>query len=229
MARRISYGQFCPVAKACEVFAERWTPLIIREMFMGSQRFSDIHRGVPLMSRSLLSKRLDELEIAGVIERTDAGGCVSYCLTPAGEDLGPIVVQLGNWGKQWTRSEMTPRDLDVSLLMWDMRRRIDHQQLPEGRIVVHFQYHDAPIARRRWWLVLDRGEVDLCLVDPGLEPDLCLTTSVQTMTSIWMGDLSYGTALQTRDLTLDGPANLRPRLSAWLRLSVFAEVERQLN
>ena len=112
MSRKASYGQFCPVAKACEVFAERWTPLIIREMFLGSQRFSDIHRGVPLMSRSLLSRRLQELEQSGVVERTDSGrGYDLYTLTPAGAELGPIVVQLGTWGKQWTRSEMTPQTL----------------------------------------------------------------------------------------------------------------------
>src|SRR5579862_6418872 len=123
MARKISYGQFCPVAQACEVFAERWTPLILREMFMGSRRFSDIHRGVPLMSRSLLSKRLLELEHAGVIEKTDSGlGYDLYCLTPSGEELRPVVVQLGNWGKQWIRSEVANQKLDVSLLMWDMRR-----------------------------------------------------------------------------------------------------------
>ncbi len=230
MARKVSYGQFCPVAKACEIFAERWTPLIVREMFLGSQRFSDIHRGVPLMSRSLLSKRLQELELAGVIEKSDSGhGYDVYRLTPAGAELGPIVVQLGLWGKQWTRSEMTPRELDAGLLMWDMRRRIDFSQLPKERVVVHFLYPDAPVSRRRWWLVLQCDEADLCLVDPGLEIDLTVTTSVRTMTGIWMGDVSFGTALQNRDLQIEGPVSLRSRLPAWLRLSTFAEVERRIG
>ncbi len=228
MARKTSYGQFCPVAKACEVFAERWTPLILREMLMGSQRFSDIHRGVPLMSRSLLSKRLQELERAGVIERVDTGsGYDVYRLTPAGEELRPIVVQLGAWGKQWIRGGSSPSDLDVGLLMWDMRRRIDQKLLPDGRVVVHFQYQDAPTGRRGWWLVLSRDEVDLCLVDPGLEPDLYVVTTVRTMTDIWMGDLSYGTALQARQLQIEGPSELRNRLPSWLKLSVFADVERR--
>lgn len=227
MARKTGYGQFCPVAKACEVFAERWTPLVLREMLLGSQRFSDIHRGVPLMSRSLLSKRLQELERAGVVERDDAGGAsIRYRLTRAGEDFLPIVVGLGNWGKQWTRSEMAPHDLDVSLLMWDMRRRIDRRTLPDTRIVVYFQYQDAPINRRRWWLVLNREEADLCLIDPGFEHDLAVTTNVRTMTGIWMGDLSYGSALQTGDLKIEGPAELRTLLPSWLQLSLFAEVER---
>jgi hypothetical protein len=180
------------------------------------------------MSRSLLSKRLQELERAGVVQRTECeGGHEGYRLTAAGEELGPIVVQLGHWGKQWIRSEITPLELDPSLLMWDMRRRIDLQQVPKNRVVVHFQYHDAPIKRRRWWLMLNGPqEVDLCLVDPGVEPDLHVTTTVDTMTGIWMGDVSYGTALQSRDLKIEGPSDLRSRLPSWLRLSVFAEVER---
>lgn len=229
MATRNSYGQFCPLAKASEIFAERWTPLILREMVLGSRRFSDLHRGVPLMSRSLLSKRLQELERSGVIAREDSGcGYDEYVLTPAGEELRPIIIQLGMWGKQWTRSEMNHDDLDVGLLMWDMRRRIDHKQLPDCRVVVHFQYHDAPLKRRQWWLVLNRDEADLCLIDPGHEPNLYVTTDVRTMVGIWMGDQSYGTALQSQALKIEGPADLRKRLPSWLQLSTFAEIERRV-
>lgn len=223
-----SYGQFCPVAKACEVFTERWTPLIIREMVLGSQRFSDIHRGVPLMSRSLLSKRLQDLERSGVIERIESDDAnQGYRLTVAGVELGPIVLQLGQWGKQWTRSHLSRRELDPGLLMWDMRRRIDQNSLPEEKIVVHFLYPDAPMGKKAWWLVLDRGDVDLCLVDPGLQPNLHVTSSVDVMTNIWMGDLSFGAALQAGDLRVVGPSKLRTRLPSWLRLSTFAEVERR--
>ncbi len=224
MENKSIYGQFCPVAKACQVFAERWTPLVIREIFVGSQRFSDIHRGVPLMSRSLLSKRLQELERAGIVQRAGAEGShPTYKLTQAGQELGPIIRQLGHWGKQWMRSDLKADDLDVGLLMWDMRRRIDMPKLADERVVVHFMYQDAPIGRQRWWLVLNREEVDLCLVDPGLEPDLHVSTLLTTMTSIWMGDLSYVTALQSGDLKVTGPTKLRTRLPSWLKLSVFAE------
>jgi DNA-binding HxlR family transcriptional regulator len=230
MARKTGYGQFCPLAKASEVFAERWTPLILREILMGSTRFSDIHRGVSLMSRSLLSKRLQELARAGVLDRVDSGnGYDEYLLTVAGEELRPVIMQLGTWGKQWTRREFDAGDLDVGLLMWDMRRRVDSRKLPDCRVVVHFQYRDAPVQRRRWWLVLKRDDIDLCLVDPGLEPDVVVKTDVRTMTGIWMGDISYGTALQRRDLEIEGPAELRTRFPSWLQLSTFAEIERRLD
>ncbi len=230
MARKTGYGQFCPLAKASEVFAERWTPLILREILLGSTRFSDIHRGVPLMSRSLLSKRLRELTRAGIVERVDSGnGYDEYVLTTAGEELRPIVLQLGVWGKQWTRAEFEAADLDVGLLMWDMRRRVDQRRLPGHRVVVQFQYRDAPTQYRRWWLVLTRDDIDLCMEDPGLQPDLTVQTDVGTMTSIWMGDLSFGTALQCRDLKIEGPAELRSRFPTWLQLSAFAEIDRRLG
>ena len=229
MVKKAGYGQYCPVAKACEIVTERWTPLIILQLYLGSQRFGDIHRGVPLMSRSLLSKRLQELERAGLLERSDSGqGHDLYRLTPAGSELGPIVLQLGHWGKQWTRSEFSARELDAGLLMWDMQKRIEYRALPEGRVVVHFLYQDAPTSRRRWWLVLDEGEANICLVDPGVEPDLQITTTVKTMTGIWMGDLSYGEALQSGDFQMIGPTALRARFPTWLRLSYYADVERKV-
>ncbi|MCC6730253.1 MAG: transcriptional regulator [Chthonomonadales bacterium] len=230
MARLTGYGQFCPLAKASEVFAERWTPLILREVMIGSTRFSDIQRGVPLISRSLLSKRLQDLVRAGVLQRVDSGkGYDEYLMTAAGEDLRPIIFQLGAWGKQWTRRELPAGDLDVSLLMWDMRRRVNRSGLPERRVVVQFQYRDAPIHRRRWWLVLNRDDIDLCVVDPGLEADVTVRTDVRTMVGIWMGDLSFGAALQGRALEIEGPAEMRTRFPAWLLLSHFAEIDRRVD
>jgi len=174
MASKAGYGQYCPVAKACEVVTERWTPLIVLQLYLGCERFSEIHRGVPLMSRTLLSKRLQELEIAGVVERFESGKSHElYRLTQAGQELGPIILQLGTWGKQWTRNEYTARELDAGLLMYDMQKRVECRSLPKDRVVVHFLYHDAPLKRRRWWLILDRDDAAaLCVTDPGVESDL---------------------------------------------------------
>ena len=158
-----SYGQFCPVAMAAEIVCSRWTALIVREMLCGSTRFNDLRRGVPLMSPTLLSKRLKELEHAGVIAAVPTGqaGVFDYKLTEAGEDLRPVVMSLGIWGQRWVDSNLTLRNLDPSLLMWDMRRSLDPTPLPPRRCTINFLYPEVPPAKRSWWLVVD-GKVDLC-------------------------------------------------------------------
>jgi DNA-binding HxlR family transcriptional regulator len=140
-----SYGQFCPVALAAEVVTRRWMPLVVRELLCGSQRFNDIHRGVPRMSRSLLVRRLAELEEAGLVNSAPGpDGHARYLLTPAGEELRPIIVQLGFWGKRWVQRELARDQLDPGLLMWDMHRRIVREALPQRRTIVRFGISPSP-------------------------------------------------------------------------------------
>lgn len=222
------YGQFCPVAKACEVVAERWTPLVLRELFCGSSRFNDLHRGVPLMSRSLLTRRLRELEDAGVIERRPGRqGSSEYRLTAAGEELRPVVEQLGTWGQRWAPPGPAPDDLDASLLMWDLHRRLEVGRLPARRVVVLFEFRNVPrgqAARRLWWLVADRGDVDLCIKDPGFTVDLEVHADLAGFTRVWMGRLSFAEALRVGLVRLEGPRDLARSFPGWLGLSVFASV-----
>lgn len=222
------YGQFCPVAKASEIVAERWTPLVLRELLCGSQRFNDLHRGVPLMSRTLLTHRLRELEDAGVVERreTSPGGS-EYHLTPAGEELRPIIEQLGAWGHRWVRRDVEGDDLDPSLLMWDVRRRIDRGALPERRVVVRFDLRGVPRAhgaRRTWWLVLDRDEVDLCLKDPGFPVDVTVDADLTALTRVWMGRLAFAEAARAGLVRTEGARPLVRAFPGWLGLSTFATV-----
>jgi DNA-binding HxlR family transcriptional regulator len=222
------YGQFCPVAKACEVVAERWTPLVLRELFCGSRRFNDLHRGVPLMSRSLLTRRLRELEDAGVVARRPGGqGSWEYVLTPAGEELRPVVEQLGEWGQRWARRHTAPEDLDAGLLMWDVRRRLRKERLPERRMVVRFDLRNVPrgqAAKRTWWLVADRGDVDLCLKDPGFSIDLTVAADLAALTRVWTGRLAFADASRAGLLRLEGPRDLVRGFPGWLALSSFASV-----
>ncbi len=219
------YGQFCPVAKASEVIGERWTALIIRELICGDASFNDIRKGVPLMSPSLLSKRLKTLESTGVIERHESTSGVSYSLTEAGEELRPIIMKLGAWGQRWARSDMSRKDLDPSLLMWDMHRRIDTSVFPKSRTVLLFEFTDYTSKMRRWWLVVHKGEVDICLKDPGHDVDMHVVTSLRTMAEIWMGDISVNKARNDDRLTVHGPTALKRSMSSWLGLSVFAGVK----
>lgn len=220
-----SYRQFCPVAKASEIFAERWTPLILRELLLGSHRFSEIEAGVPRMSKSLLTQRLRFLQRAGLIERRlGAGGrSPEYHLTPAGEELWGVVEQLGVWGQRWANLELAPDDIDPDLLMWDLRRRINWDRVPDQRVVVQFDF--SGIRSGHYWLVLERGEASVCLTYPGFEPDLLVSVDALAFHQIWIGHLDFATALHRQLIRIDGPRDLARAFPDWLALSMFAHVE----
>lgn len=220
-----SYGQFCPVAMAAEVFCTRWTALVLREVLCGSTRFNDIRRGVPRMSPTLLSKRLKELKKAGIIytRPSKQSNGVDYVLTSAGEDLRPLVMSLGNWGQRWVESSLSLKNLDPSLLMWDMRRHLDPTPLPEKRCTIQFEYPELETARRHWWLVIDKGMVDLCLVDPGHEIDLAVSGSLRAMTSVWMGLSTVEKEVEAGALDLSGDPAIARSMQRWLGLSPFAK------
>lgn len=225
MARRKTYGQFCPVAQAAEIVAERWTPLVLRELLSGSRRFSDLKKGVPLMSPSLLSRRLKELEDAGVVVRVKRRGAAGaeYRLTPAGEDLRSIIELLGLWGHRWVQREIRREELDPALLMWDIRRCIDRDKFPaEGRTVVQFNLTGAPHPKGRWWLVVDGGDVDLCLKSPGYAVDLEVTAHIRDMVKIWLGRVELDEALRGGSIRLEGDAPLVRGFKDWFSLSTLA-------
>ena len=181
-AKQGSYGQFCPVAMAAEIICSRWTALILREMLCGTTRFNDLRRGVPLMSPTLLSKRLKELTEAGVIavKRTGAQGAVEYKLTEAGEDLRGVIMSLGTWGQRWVESSLSLKNLDPSLLMWDMRRHLVASLLPDRRCTVKFTYPELGGAGNHGGSSSEGGEVDLCSVDPGYDVDLYVSGSLHS-------------------------------------------------
>lgn len=219
MLSRTGYGQFCPVAKASEILATRWTPLILRELISGSSGFNEIHRGVPLMSRALLSRRLQELRSAGVVIRDKQG---AYRLTEAGSSLGPIIIAMGVWGQQWIESAADGTDWDAGVLMWGMRRRIDTTALPPGRTVLQFDFSDAPAEMRRWWLLIEDDDVDLCQSDPGFEVDLYITSTVRDMGRVWIGQRTLSTAVDQQEIQMHGRLDLERSLPRWLMLSVIA-------
>jgi DNA-binding HxlR family transcriptional regulator len=218
------YGQFCPIAQAAEVLAERWTLLVVRELLSGSTRFNEIHRGVPLMSSSVLSTRLSQLERSGIVTRTPLDGerGYSYTLTPAGRALGPLVLGLGTWSRDWLEREVTDEDADPALLMWDMRRNLRLDRLPQERLVVFFGFRDAPDKKRAWWLVAERSGTDLCLSDPGFGVDLHVDAEARALAEVWIGRLPLGSALRSRRMRVRGPEHLVRSLPDWLGLSVFA-------
>jgi DNA-binding HxlR family transcriptional regulator len=226
------YNQFCPVSMAAEIICSRWTLLVLRELVMGSTRFNALRRGLPSMSPALLSKRLKELEAAGIVTRIAVEGepgVLEYQLTEAGRELRPIIEAIGVWGKQWVTTEATLKSLDANLLMWDIRRNINTDPMPSRRTVIQFIFNDRPPSERNYWLIAEPGnEVDLCLLDPGFDVDLYLSTDLQTMTEIWLGYTTLNLALENGRLVLTGSARLAASLRAWLKLSVFAKVEKKV-
>lgn len=220
------YKQFCPVAMAAEVLCTRWTIVVLRELIAGTTRFNDLRRGVPRMSPALLSQRLKELEAAGVIMRKAVKkeqGVYEYHLTAAGKDLTDVVMTMGNWGQRWIKSELSLQNLDAQLLMWDMRRHLDPQPMPESRNVISFQYPDQS-NHRSWWLVVEpETGTDLCSIDPGFDVDLYVSSDLRTMTSIWMGLDTVRNALAANRLMLTGDKKLAKNMQAWLGLSPFAK------
>lgn len=219
-----TYGQFCPVAKAMELLDERWTLLVVRELLVGSRHFNDVKRGVPRMSPALLSRRLRTLAQAGVVERSEHGGRVTYRLTAAGEELRPVIEALGVWGTRWV-PQLGQADLDPHLLLWDLHRNLDLEAMPDGRTVLHFQFTDVSPTVARWWLVVDPHGVDVCHVDPGHAVTATIVTPLTTMVRLWRGDFGWAQAFD-EGLHIDGPTSVRRALPRWLRLSPFAPVPR---
>lgn len=222
------YKQFCPVAMASELLCTRWTMVLLRELIAGSTRFNDLRRGVPKMSPTLLSQRLKELEAAGVVERRglkSEKGVFEYRMTEAGKDLGPIVEAMGFWGQKWVEARRSLKNLDPSLLMWDMRRNLNPTPLPNRRTVIEFLYPQLPVSKRFWWLVIEKqGEVDLCWSDPGFNVDLYVSTDLRTMTAIWMGLTTV--AKESEKIILTGDRDIARKMQTWLGLSPFA-IERK--
>lgn len=223
------YNQFCPLAMAAEILCSRWTLLLLRELTLGATRFNELRRGLPRMSPALLSKRLKELEAAGIVMRTAAANDVDafeYRLAEAGRELRPIIEAAGAWGKRWVTTEATLKNLDAKLLMWDIRRNIDPESLPRCRSTIQFIFNDRSASERNYWLVVEPGkEVDLCIVDPGFDVELYVSTDLRTMTEIWLGYTTIAQAKDSGRLILTGSSQLQGALRLWLKLSVFANIK----
>jgi DNA-binding HxlR family transcriptional regulator len=220
--RMKGYGQFCPVALAAEVFAERWTPLILRELLSGARRFADIHRGVPRISRNLLCQRLDTLAHLGIIERKplpNARGS-EYHLTQAGREFAPVIESLGIWGYRWSSRDLRDEHLDPDFLMWVLHKLVRRENLPDHRVVVFFQFRQAP--KRRYWLVLNQSEVDVCLFDPGFEVNLEVLTDLRALADICLGHLKLRDAVSRGWLTLSGARQICKDFSNWVGPTHYA-------
>jgi DNA-binding HxlR family transcriptional regulator len=218
------YGTFCPLAKASEILAERWTLLIIRDLLQGSRHFNELTRGIPQISPTLLSKRLQTLEAAGLIERRPLKkGQWEYLPTTACDELRPILRSIGAWGQRWVRSKLDRDDIDVGALMWYIHRHFDSAELPPRRIVLYIEVSDLR-RRKHWWMVVENGQVDLCPDDPGYEVDITLYSGLKTLAQIYIGDVSLTQACASGKVELHGARELIRDMPRWFARSRFADI-----
>lgn len=220
------YGQYCPIAIAAEVMAERWTPLVLRGLFCGASRFNDIQASVPRMSSALLARRLKELEAAGILEKrpTRTGKGHEYALTASGRELFPALDAMGVWAQTWLRREITRDDnLDPDVLMWEVRRMaLNAGERADERRVVEFTLEGVPAEKRFYWLVFEKGDIDICVQDPGHEIDLWVEAHIRTLIEIWLGFDTLTAALEAGRLLLDGARAEQDAFRRWFHLSHFA-------
>jgi len=221
-----SYNQFCPIAKAAEIFCERWTALILRDLGAGSSRFSDLQRGVPLASPSLLSQRLKQLRAEGIVERRDGAGGeqATYHLTPAGEEFIPIVMALGRWGQRWSRRELAEHEMDLGLLLWALEKDARPDSFGARRTIVQFTFPEQPPAKREWWFLNEDGHCELCLKQPDHDADIYVEVSLEHIIRIWRGDITFTRAERDGLIEVDAPTGLRKAFGNWLGLVALADV-----
>lgn len=216
------YGQYCPISRALEVLGERWSMLIVRDLIVGATRFNDLARCNPRLSRTLLAKRLRQLERAGIVDHVGD----EYLLTPAGLELEPLVFGLGEWGAKWQFDEPRETELDPQLLMWWVHTRLDFSAVPTPRVVLEFRFHGV---RDRFWILRDTQGPSVCLTDPGFGVDALIESDLSTLYEVWMGTLDLRTAMRSDLVVVSGASPVVRRLPDIFELSPIAEQVAAVN
>jgi DNA-binding HxlR family transcriptional regulator len=219
-----TYGQYCPIARGAEIFAERWTPLIIRNLHLGCETFGEILEGAPGLSHTLLAQRLKQLERFGVVASAPKahGRGHRYQLTDSGHDLFNVCDALGEWGARWL--ELAPENLDPYVALWSMCNALRQDRLPRQRVVIRFDFTGFR-PHERYWLLLEHGETEICKAYPGLDEDLHITADAKAFVKWHAGQLSWAGAVRASQIKLEGPAWLVRAFPTWNGRSMFAHIK----
>jgi DNA-binding HxlR family transcriptional regulator len=221
-----TYGQYCPIARAAEILAERWTPIILRNMLLGATTFGEIVDGAPGIPRTLLTTRLRDLQRAGVISTTPnpRGRGSLYELTGAGRDLNAVMLALGTWGERWI--EMGPRHTDPGVVLESWTRwYLAKDRLPDRRVVARFDFPDMPKKIECLWMIFDGTRTEVCRTNPGFSEDLVVTIDSRSLSEWHLGRLAWGDGLRSGRIAVDGPRSLAQALPRWNRLSGWAHID----
>jgi len=211
---------------SADILGDKWTLLLLREMFLGTTRFGRFQKAIPRMSPSILSKRLKTLEAADIIVRKAApsGQAAEYKLTRSGRELGPIVENMAVWGMRWRKRSIAAQDCDVGGFMWDFHRTLNTAGLPDGETVILVQISDR-IDLNTWWVIANDDAVDLCVDDPGHDVDVYLTATLANLIALWLGDVGVQSAVDDRSIYLDGPRHLLNTAHDWMAQSPLVGVK----
>ena len=221
-----SYGQYCPIARAAEVLAERWTPIILRDLLNGRSTFSELAEGAPGLSRTLLTSRLRKLERAGAIQRSPKGKGRGwrYEVTDMGRELRDVLFTMGKWGERWL--ELAPEHTDPGVVLhswWTLY--LDHEHLPDNRVVARFDFPDQPIKGNQHWFIFNKDDSEVCRTDPGFDTDLVVTAESKAFTEWHLGRLEWVDAVRNAQIQVAGPRALARALPTWNRRSVWAHLD----
>jgi DNA-binding HxlR family transcriptional regulator len=211
-------GDFCPMSRAAEVFATRWTPVIVRNLLLGCRTFTELRDHAPGISRQVLTERLRMLEHHALVERLHRGdGTVHYVPTPAGEALRPVCDALGMWGERWI--ELVPADVDAGSVLRMLAKSLLPDDLPAARTVVRFELSGP--RHRRYWLLLDPPCAEVCKHPPGGDEDLVVATSSEWLVKWFTGRTSVGASMKAGLVAFDGPLDLTRRVADWAGRGVY--------
>jgi DNA-binding HxlR family transcriptional regulator len=217
-----SYGQYCPIARTSELFAERWTPILIRNLLAGCRTFGELMEGAPGISKALLAQRLELLEDHGIIvKETGEHGrsrCL-YSLTEKGRELKAITDAMGEWGAKWL--ELEPHHLDAGYVLWATCKLVDPDRLPAAGLIVRVELSDEP--KRRFWMVLRRPRPEVCSSYLGWPEDLVVRSDGETLARWHLRHVSFAEAATTGRLAIEGPPAKAKAFVRAIRPSPFAE------
>jgi DNA-binding HxlR family transcriptional regulator len=227
MPTAVEYSQYCPLAMTAGILCNRWTVLVLRELLRGSTTFNQISRGVPRMSRTLLSERLRELVDVGILRQETDPGHIGYTLTPGGEALRPVLRAMAEWGQEWLRVEPSLQNLDVRFLMWDIHRNAKPLALLPDPFCVQIHFTDLPETKCDAWLIYERDGVDVSYAAPSKQPDVEIEVSAAKLTKVWMGWESFSEAIDNGSMIMRGPIQYLEVAEVWLGKSRVAHIKKQ--
>jgi DNA-binding HxlR family transcriptional regulator len=222
-----SYRDFCPVAQALELVGDRWSLLVVRELLCGSRRFGVILRGIPRLPRSMLARRLGQLEAAKLVSHQRGRAGAEYFLTDAGAALEEVLAALGSWARRHAHRRLRQDQIDPGLLMWNVQRDIDRNNVPGGLLVVRMEFTRPRCPIERYWLKIQDGVGELCLTNPGLEETLVVRTSARAFAEVWLGHRDFRQAIAEGSIRVDGPRRLVAGFPSWFLLNTFVRLEHQ--